>query len=669
MAINKVVYGNQTLVDLTQDSVEASNLLEGETAHDRSGAPVTGTAKQGHAIQDSSGTGVTQRNTMQFKGMTVTDDANGGKTVVEATKTSVGLGNVPNVTTDNQTPTVTEASTRANLATGDTLKTIIGKIKKFFTDIKDLAFIAKDGSTSKYLRGDGTWQVPPDTDTKKVFFGTCTGQAANQKKAITISSDQNFTLTTGAIIFVKFDANNTYSATAEAPVQLNVNSSGDKTIYGVGGSAITGTNTTFFGRTNYINQYVYDGTYWVWTGSSADNNTTYTPQALGIGYGTCTTAAATAAKAATLSNYALVTNGTVAIKFTNAVPANATLAINGKTAKNIYYRGAAITAGIINAGDTATFFYNGSQYHVIAVDNVEKPTFTEASTRANIESGETFTTILGKIKKFFTDLKDLAFIAIDGASSTKYLRGDGTWQTFPTIPTVNNATLTIQKNGTTVKTFTANASSNVTCNITMSKSDVGLGNVNNTADANKSVNYANTAGSAPANGGTADQSTALNYSGIGNSQFTVAQTDTSFMGRSGWATYLLGNHGNGASDYCQALALPFWGPPMYQRREGGELRGWKEFITEENIVSKISQGIYIETVAMSFSGNYATFTKTEDVVILSIELANTDNVTYGIDFSWTRWSDWKSYRVCAMSQNALLTGSYWVDVIYIKKSS
>ena len=37
----------------------------------------------------------------------------------------------------------------------------------------------------------------------------------------------------------------------------------------------------------------------------------------------------------------------------------------------------------------------------------------------------------------------------------------------PTIPTVNNATLTIQKNGTTVKTFTANASSNVTANISV----------------------------------------------------------------------------------------------------------------------------------------------------------------------------------------------------------
>ena len=37
----------------------------------------------------------------------------------------------------------------------------------------------------------------------------------------------------------------------------------------------------------------------------------------------------------------------------------------------------------------------------------------------------------------------------------------------PTIPTVNNGTLTIQKNGTTVKTFTANSSANVTANITV----------------------------------------------------------------------------------------------------------------------------------------------------------------------------------------------------------
>jgi len=48
--------------------------------------------------------------------------------------------------------------------------------------------------------------------------------------------------------------------------------------------------------------------------------------------------------------------------------------------------------------------------------------------------------------------------------------------------------------------------------VTLSKSDVGLYNVDNTADANKSVNYANSAGyaaSAPANGGTASNSDML----------------------------------------------------------------------------------------------------------------------------------------------------------------
>lgn len=63
----------------------------------------------------------------------------------------------------------------------------------------------------------------------------------------------------------------------------------------------------------------------------------------------------------------------------------------------------------------------------------DTPTFSQASTRENLTgSGETFATILGKIKKWFADLKALAFI--DTASTdptTKYLRGDGQWITFP----------------------------------------------------------------------------------------------------------------------------------------------------------------------------------------------------------------------------------------------
>lgn len=83
MAINKVVYGDQTLIDLTGDTVEASNLLEGETAHTRSGSPVTGTAKQGHIIKDADGTEMTQRPAIKFADADVSDDSTNQQTVVE----------------------------------------------------------------------------------------------------------------------------------------------------------------------------------------------------------------------------------------------------------------------------------------------------------------------------------------------------------------------------------------------------------------------------------------------------------------------------------------------------------------------------------------------------------------------------------------------------------
>lgn len=41
--INKVVYAGTTLIDLTGDTVTESTLLEGATAHDKSGAKITGT--------------------------------------------------------------------------------------------------------------------------------------------------------------------------------------------------------------------------------------------------------------------------------------------------------------------------------------------------------------------------------------------------------------------------------------------------------------------------------------------------------------------------------------------------------------------------------------------------------------------------------------------------
>lgn len=103
------------------------------------------------------------------------------------------------------------------------------------------------------------------------YYGTCTGQASNQIKTVTISNDQGFELKTGVLIFVKFDANNLYVATSSSPIKLNVNDTGAKQIYADDTATPEGTNTTFFGKTNCINQYVYNGTYWVWNGTSSED--------------------------------------------------------------------------------------------------------------------------------------------------------------------------------------------------------------------------------------------------------------------------------------------------------------------------------------------------------------------------------------------------------------
>lgn len=51
----------------------------------------------------------------------------------------------------------------------------------------------------------------------------------------------------------------------------------------------------------------------------------------------------------------------------------------------------------------------------------------------------------------------------------------------PTIPTVNNATLTIQKNSANVATFTANSNTNTTANISVPTTVAELSDASNYA--------------------------------------------------------------------------------------------------------------------------------------------------------------------------------------------
>lgn len=116
--------------------------------------------------------------------------------------------------------------------------------------------------------------------------------------------------------------------------------------------------------------------------------------------------------------------------------------------------------------------------------NNQVPTFSQASSRINIASGETLTVILGKIMRYFADLKGVAFSGSYNDLSNRPSLFSGSYNDLsnkpslfsgnyndltnkPAIPSVGNGTLTIQRNGTKVQTFSANQSTAATANITV----------------------------------------------------------------------------------------------------------------------------------------------------------------------------------------------------------
>lgn len=251
---------------------------------------------------------------------------------VNITKGNIGLGNVDN--------------------TADANKNVLSATK--LTTARDIDGVSFDGSKNIHR------------------YGECSTAAGTAAKTVTLSDSMSFTLAAGASVFVKFaNANSASNPT------LAVNGTTAKAIMRYGTTAAgTAAKTSWYSGT--VVHLVYDGTYWQMAGWLNDDST-YTNASLGQGYGTCSTAEATAAKAVTLSGYSLVTGGIVAVKFTYGLCASATLNVNSKGAKNIFINGAAVTdttAKMVKGRDIAYFIYDGTQYQFLGTDRMEKDAVT-----------------------------------------------------------------------------------------------------------------------------------------------------------------------------------------------------------------------------------------------------------------------------------------------------
>lgn len=101
-------------------------------------------------------------------------------------------------------------------------------------------------------------------------------------------------------------------------------------------------------------------------------------------YGTCSTAAGTAAKVVALTGFTLATGAKVAVKFTVTNTAGSpTLNVNSTGAKAIYYRGAAISAGYLAANRVYEFVYDGTNYELIGDINTDTNTDTKVTNTLN----------------------------------------------------------------------------------------------------------------------------------------------------------------------------------------------------------------------------------------------------------------------------------------------
>ena len=97
-------------------------------------------------------------------------------------------------------------------------------------------------------------------------------------------------------------------------------------------------------------------------------------------FGTCSTAAATAAKVVSVPNFVLATGAEVTVRFTvTNTAASPTLNVNNTEAKAIVYRNAAISAGYLAANRVYKFVYDGTNYELIG-DIDTNTTYSAAST-------------------------------------------------------------------------------------------------------------------------------------------------------------------------------------------------------------------------------------------------------------------------------------------------
>ena len=157
MAVNKVIYGGETVIDLTGDTVTADKMLSGVTAHDKSGKAITGTI----ATKTSSN--------LSASGATVTVPA--GYYASQASKAiSSGSAKTP-ATTVAKNPSISVSSSGLITASVSGTQSVTPTVTAGYVSSGTAGTITVSGSATKQLTVQAAQTITPGTSNKTIASG------------------------------------------------------------------------------------------------------------------------------------------------------------------------------------------------------------------------------------------------------------------------------------------------------------------------------------------------------------------------------------------------------------------------------------------------------------------------------------------------------------------
>ena len=222
-AYNKIIYGGETLIDLTTETVAASYLLNGYTAHDRSGTVITG------SMQNRTGTDTDTIDTVS-EVITISQgyhDGNGTVSIASAEQAKIIPSNIiAGVTILGETGVFTAANTVSAGQTAASAGQILSGYSAWVDGAEVQGSITNNGSTSGTISTvAGTVAVPAGYTTG----GTVSIDSAEQAKIVAgniklgvvilgvTGTYSGEAITAVAITTVPFVTEKTYTAADIAP--------------------------------------------------------------------------------------------------------------------------------------------------------------------------------------------------------------------------------------------------------------------------------------------------------------------------------------------------------------------------------------------------------------------------------------------------------------------